>query len=123
MTANQITNATLATQLYVVQQEMAALKEREDELKSTLLTSLKDQGVGFVRLDNGTSFTRSHRETLKVKDEEKARAWAEDNYCLKIDTTKAMKILRREMKMPKFFTRVIGEDYLTVKRTTESDEE
>jgi hypothetical protein len=123
MAKQDLSNITLATQLFAVQAEKTAIEAREKELKDALLASLTKQGVGFVRLDNGTSFTRSHRETLKVKDEEKARAWAEENYCLKIDTTKAMKILRREMKMPKFFTRVIGEDYLTVKRPNDTGDD
>lgn len=113
---------TLAASLYTVQEQIAFLKEREDELKDQLVANLKEQGVSFVRLDDGTTFTRSHRETLKAKDENKARAWAEENNCLKIDTTKAMKILRRELKMPKFFTRVVGDDYLTVKRGAEDEE-
>lgn len=116
MTTQQLEQRTIASELYSVQEEISTLKEKEEELKDTLLTSLKKQGVGFVRLDNGISFTRSHRETLKAKDEEKARAWAEKNNCLKIDTTRAMKILRRELKMPRFFERVIGTDYLTVKK-------
>lgn len=110
---------TLATELFDVLKEKALIEKREEQLRGALLTSLKEQGVGYVRLDSGTSFTRSHRETLKVVDEEKARAWAEEHYCLKIDTAKAMKILRRELKMPKFFTRTIGEDYLTIKSKTQ----
>ena len=114
---------TLATELYEIQQEKAVLEEKEKELKDELLTSLKSQGVSFVRLDNGTSFTRSHRETLETVDEEKAREWAEKNNCLKVDTTKAWRILRREMKLPKFFKRKIGADYLTIKRVGEQDDE
>ncbi len=120
----EISTVTLATELFAVQEQKALIETREKELKDTLLASLKAQGVGFVRLDNGTSFTRSHRETLKVKDTEKASAWAEKNDCFKIDTTKAFKILRRDLKpLPKFFERVIGEDYLTVKRTGDQDDE
>ena len=55
-------------------------------------------------------------ETLEVVDEVKARAWAEEHNCFKIDTGRAMQILRRELKMPKFFKRKIGADYLTVKK-------
>jgi hypothetical protein len=116
MTKGQLSNVTIATELYAVQEQREIIEAREKELKDALLASLKTQGVSFVRLENGTSFTRSHRETLKVKDEAKAVAWAEKNYCMKIDTAKAMKILRRELKMPSFFTRAVGEDYLTVKR-------
>lgn len=118
----EVSNVTLATQLLVVQEEKAVIEKREKELKDALLASLKAQGVGFVRLDNGTSFTRSHRETLEIVDEAKAQKWAEDNNCYKIDTTKAWKILRREMKLPKFFARKIGADYLTVKRAGEKED-
>lgn len=111
--ANQL---TAAENLYAVQEQIKFLQEREDELKAELIANLKEQGVSHVRLENGTTFTRSHRETLKVKDEEKAWKWATEHNCLKIDSGKAMTILRRELKMPKFFTRVIGEDYLTIKK-------
>lgn len=121
--AKELSTTTIATELFAVQEQKAVIEAREKELKDTLLASLKAQGVGFVRLDNGTSFTRSHRETLKVKDEEKARKWAEDHNCLKIDNAKAMRILRRELKLPKFFTRVIGEDYLSVRKKEQQEDE
>lgn len=123
MKTQEISQVSVATELYQVQQEIAEMKEREEELKGVLLESMQAQGVGFVRLDNGTSFTRSHRETLKAKDLAKATAWAEKNNCLKLDTTKAMRILRRELKMPRFFERVIGSDYLTVKRPGEAQDD
>ncbi len=124
MKTQELSQVSIATELYQVQQEKEALTEREDELKDILLGSMKTQGVGFVRLDNGTSFTRSHRESLKIKDTEKARNWANKNDCLKVDTTKAFKILRKELKpLPKFFERVIGEDYLTIKRTGETQDD
>lgn len=114
---------TVAENLYGIQEQIKFLQEQETTLKDELLANLKEQGVTFVKLENGVSYLRSHRETLKVKDEEKALAWAEKNYCMKIDTTKAMKILRRDLKpLPKFFTRVVGEDYLTVKKVGEVDE-
>lgn len=125
MATKELSQVSIATELYQVQQEMTELKEREDELRGVLLESMQKQGVGFVRLDNGTSFTRAHRESLKIKDTQKATAWAEKHDCLKVDTTKAFKILRRELKpLPKFFERVVGDDYLTIKRTgdTQDDE-
>lgn len=115
-------DTTVATELHAVQGQIEFLQERETELKTALLENMQTQGVTFVKLEDGTTYTRSHRETLKAKDEEKARVWAEENNCLKLDTTKAMKILRRELKMPKFFTRVIGDDYLTVKHGHEDEE-
>lgn len=115
---------TIATELFAVLEEKKAIEEREEALKEQLLKSLRDQGVGFVRLNDGTSFRRSHRETLKVVDESGAKEWAENNYCMKIDTAKAMKILRRDLApLPEFFTRKIGEDYLTVKKAGESEDD
>lgn len=114
---------TLATQLLAIKEEKADIEQREKEVTDALLSLLQAQGVGFVRLDNGTSFTRFHRETLEIVDEVKAHIWAEKNNCYKIDTTKAWKIMRREMKLPKFFKRKVGADYLTVKRAGEKDDE
>lgn len=118
-----ITTVTMATELFAIIEEKKLLEEREEALRDKLLASLKGQGVGFVRLDNGTSFTRSHRETLKVVDEAAAKNWAETHYCMKIDTAKAMKILRRELEMPECFERKIGADYLTVKKVGDDTEE
>lgn len=124
MITKEISNVTLATRLYALQQQRELIETQEKAVKDLLLASLKEQGVGFVRLDDGTTFTRSHRESLKVVDEVKAEKWAEDNNCWKLDTTKAFKILRRDLKpLPKFFKRVVGQDYLTVKRKGDKDEE
>lgn len=122
-TIKAVSNVTVASELFAVLEEKKVLEKREEALREQLLQSLQEQGVGFVRLDNGTSFTRSHRETLKVLDENAAREWAENNYCVKIDTTKAMKILRREMAMPACFERKIGADYLTVKKGGEAEDD
>lgn len=115
-TIKNVEKQTVAQKLYDVQEQIKTLEELETAYKSELLENLKTQGVSFIKLDNGTTFTRSHRETLKVVDEVAANAWAQEHYCLKLDTTKAMAILRRELSMPAFFTRVIGEDYLTIKK-------
>ncbi len=112
---------TVATRLEQVLKAKEAIELEEKALRDNLIANLKEQGVQFVRLDNGTTFTRSHRETLAVKKgaEDAALKWSMENNCMKIDTGKAMKILRRELKMPKFFTRVVGEDYLTIKNKEE----
>lgn len=91
----------------------------EKDLRARLLANLKEQGVSSVRLDNGTTFTITHRETLKPKNIEKAMAWAQENNALKIDTTKATAILRRSIKLPSFFKMEKGEEYLVVKRGRE----
>lgn len=114
---SQIQQVTLATELSAITTQKAALEEREAFLRSELLQSLKSQGVRTVKLEDGTLFARTDRSTLRVKpgEEESAFRWAKKNNALKIDTGTAAKILRRELKTPKFFN-VIRTEYLTIKR-------
>jgi len=113
---------TLASELATIEGQMAFLEDQASELREALLANLQHQGVTFVRLEDGTTYRRSHRDTLKVKDEAKAEAWADEHGCWKLDTGKAMKILRRELKLPRFFERVKGKEYLTLVRGTEEEE-
>lgn len=115
------TPLTLATRLRTIQAAKAIMEAEEKEVRDGLLASLKNQGVKSVKLEDGSVFTRSTRSTLKVKDPTKAWIWAEEHTSLKIDTAKAMKILRRELKLPKFFEKVDTE-YLTVRKVGEADE-
>ncbi len=109
-------SVSIASNLFQVQEQIAFLKEQEDEYKAALLETLKRQGVKSVRLENGTNFTVAHRETLKIKNPEKAEPWLDENNCWKPDTTKATAILRRQLKLPSFFRIEKGEPYLTIKR-------
>lgn len=114
---------TLATQLYTIQDDIRILREREEFVKNALLKDLKKQHVKSVKLEDGTHFIISLRQTLKIKDEDKARVWAEKNYCVKIDNQKALRILRRSLKrLPGFFSLKTTE-YLTVRRSNENEEE
>ncbi len=115
---------TTATQLYEVQSEIHALQEQEKKLKDKLLKNLKQQHVKSVKLEDGTVFTIAERQSLKVKagEEDAAQLWAEDNYCMKIDTAKALKILRRTLKkLPSCFS-IASTEYLTI-RGAKSEEE
>lgn len=114
---------SLAAQLWGIEQELERLTEVKDEIRDKLLESLQSQSVKFIRLDNGDSYSVAERQTLKVKDVAKAEKWAEDNSCWKLDTTKILKIVRRELKMPKFFG-IESKQYLTIKRAKgdEADE-
>lgn len=116
---------TLATELHAIVIEKEALEKREEAIREKLLSNLKAQGVDFVRLENGYSFTRAHRETIKpvFGKEPQATKWAEENNCLKLDTAKASKILKRQFHLPEFFERVIGAEYLTVKTPKTVDED
>lgn len=119
----QLTKApdiTIAANLLGVQEQIKFLQEREDELKSQLLENLKKQGVRSVRLSDGSSYTIAERSTLKVVDEAKAKEWLDEHYCWKADTAKALQILKRELKMPKFFKRQSTE-YLTIKRNNKEN--
>lgn len=112
---------TVATQLYAIQEQRIALQEEEEKLREKLLKNLKAQHVKSVKLEDGTVFTIAERQTLTVVGvfSDKAQLWAEDNYAMKIDTAKALKILRRSLKkMPKFFS-VKSSEYLTVRRAND----
>lgn len=107
---------TLAAQLYTVQGQIAFLKEQEDALKESLMELMKSQGVKTLKLEDGTLFMRSERQTLKIKDEEAAKGWLDENYCWKPDTGKALQLVRRSLKkLPKFFS-VSTSEYLTIKK-------
>ncbi len=118
-------NHTVATELLEVEDELAPLVERQKNLKQFLFNALKKQKAKSLKLEDGTLYVISDRQTLDVADEKKAWDWAEKNYMLKIDTSKAMKVLRRELKMPKFF-KVKKTEYLRIVRPddkpSESDE-
>ena len=109
----QTQEMTVASKLYSIQREIALLKEDEEILKAELLKKMKDQHVKSVKLDDDTMFIIAERQTLKIKDKQSAFNWALENNSLDVDTTKAWKILRRELKLPKFFI-VNKSEYLRI---------
>lgn len=125
LVVKQGTSVTTAEKLHSLQLQMAGLKKLEDELRGELFTNLKKQGIKSVQLEDGTRFTISERQTLKAafnKDKE-AMAWAEESFCVKVDTAKALKMLRRSLQpLPNFFT-VSTSEYLTVRRKGEVEED
>src|SRR4051794_24941840 len=108
---------TIATRLHSIQLEKAKLAAEEEQLKEVLFESLKRQGVKSVRLTNGVMYLRSYRRTLKPirGKEDQAWQWAADHNCLKIDTSKSLKVLGRELHLPEFF-RIDPSEYLVVRR-------
>lgn len=121
---NQLSPLSVATELHAIELQEAAIKVRKEQLREVLFESLKYQGVKSVRLDDGTVYLRSERHTLKPvpKYAEDAWKWAATHYALKIDTTKAHKILSRELKLPRFF-KVDKSEYLVVRRAGQLDAE
>lgn len=111
---------SVATLLYKTQREIEPLLKLEKELKETLFKSLKSQKVRSLKLEDGTTYIISERQTLKVKDEDKAWEWAMENphARLKIDSGAALLVFRKELKLPKFFSKTVSE-YLTIKRRGE----
>lgn len=105
---------TLASELYMVQQEIAELEKREALLKSALLSKM--QGIKSVKTDTGVMYIKEHRESLVINDYGKAAEWLDANNCWKADLTKARQICRRSIKLPKFFEMIKGEEFLIVKR-------
>ncbi len=110
-------NLTIANQLQIVQNTLKALEVEEKKLKEVLLESLKKQGVKSVKLENGTQFIRAEKQTLTVKPgfEEEVQLWSEDFNCMKLDTAKALKILRRSLKKPPKWAAIRETEYLTIR--------
>lgn len=124
MTTKQLTKiepSTLASELHFLETVIAEEEARAKKMREELLHILQSQHIKSVKLDTGDMYIVSERQTLKVKDQAKAEKWAEDNSCWKLDTTKILKIVRRELKLPKFFG-IESKQYLTIKRA-KGDEE
>jgi hypothetical protein len=114
---NQLSPLSVATELHAIELQEAQIKVRKEQLREVLFESLKHQGVKSVKLEDGTVYLRSERHTLKPvpKYQEQAWAWAAEHNSLKIDTTRAYRILSRELKLPRCF-RVHKSEYLVVRR-------
>ena len=121
---NQLSPVTVATELHAIEMQEAAIKVRREQLREALFESLKAQGVKSVKLNDGTMYLRSERHTLKPVSTRKEEAWqwAAEHNALKIDTPKAFQILRRELKLPRFF-KVEKSEYLIVRRPGQLQEE
>jgi hypothetical protein len=127
--ARAIKPVTVATELYAVisakkalMEQLKPLEDREEELRSVLLANLKQQGVKHLKLDSGAMFVRAFRTTLKVADDAAAMVWATERRSLKVDTAKALKIIRLSGDdIPECFERQDTE-YLTVKRGVNENE-
>src|SRR5918998_1140240 len=104
-TQTALSPVTVATELHAIQAEQKRLKEREDELRAALFESLRSQGVASVKLQDGTQYVVAKRHSLEplLTMKEQAWKWALEHNALKLDTSKAFKILRHQLDTPKFF--------------------
>lgn len=112
---DQTTAASLASQLHTAIFHRKEWEAEEKKLRDQLLDNMKKQGVKTVKLDDGTLYVRATRSTITVVDDKAADEWAKQNNCLKVDTAKALKIVRlRQEDLPKFFKQSDTE-FLTIK--------
>lgn len=92
--------------LYDVRKQMSELREIEKKLVREVMEDFTTSGKR-----RGDHFTVAQKQTLKVVEPEAAFTWAAERGCITVDTTKAMKILRREFEIPEFFE-IRKTDYL-----------
>ena len=112
----------IASKLYKLREEIAAfddsikpLKEKEETLRTDMLTALKEQRLDSFRDENvPLTFTRAYRSSLEITDAFHAMDWAITNECAKVDTIAANKKLKGVGALPKGFDYKETE-YLTVK--------
>ncbi len=110
----------LSEKLFKIRQEIAAweeqvkpLKEKEDELRQSMLEALKSHRMQSLETERGITYTRASRATLGILDPKKAMVWALSNDCAKVDTVKAGKMLKGAGALPDGFEEKFT-DYLQV---------
>lgn len=111
----KLSSAALAENMASLKAKMTSMQMEYDEMAAELLTRMKGEGMSQLGI-----FYRSLRQTLKVTDINAAMVWAQDKNVLKIDTAKAMKLIKREFEVPAFFA-VKEVEYLRTK--TQQEEE
>lgn len=95
-----------------------AAKEKIKEIRAQLAEAMKIQGRHNI-FNGGYQFTFKHNPpSFEVANEPLALQWAAENHCLKIDTTKAKTLLKREILTPGGFVRT---DSITVSRSAEKE--
>lgn len=85
-------------ELYQIRKTMSAMRDREKVLTKQVYETMRENGQR-----RGDHFIVAMKQTLKVTEPEMAFAWAAERNCITVDTTKALKILRREFTIPAFF--------------------
>lgn len=101
--------------LYKVRQDILVLTALSKSLAVKVLESLKEKGT-----KRGGRFKISLRQTLRVTDHDTAFKWAAERNVMDINTTKAMRLIRREFVVPEGFA-VQQTEYLSM-RTARNDE-
>ncbi len=93
------------------------LKIEEENLREEMMSALKKNKLTSFKSDvTGSAYTRAYRASLEVVDGEKALKWALKNDSVKIDTTKANKLLKGAGALPEGFEQKETE-YLTISKS------
>ena len=108
----------IADALEAVRLNMADQKKVERDLTAQLLDALHAE-----QIDRAGNYKLSKAISLKVVEPEVAVQWAAQTNCLKVDTSKAMQILRHSFDDPnKYgFERVETERIVPIKGTKEEE--
>lgn len=114
-------------QIEELQALMTPFKDREVELRTKLLETMKKKGYRYVSATSGLGWGITHGRvtyTIKKGMEETAMKWALSDFpaILTISSAKLAKVVKPMLQQPDFMEENKGEDFLTV-RQNEADEE
>lgn len=82
---------------------LRTLKDKRERLKEEMLGAFRHYKMASVVTKHGVTYRRSFRASLAVSDPKKALAWATENRCVKVDTTKAASLLKGTGALPEGF--------------------
>lgn len=102
--------------------EIEPLLAEEKELRAELVEVMEKAGRKSSRTDSGLAFVVAQRKSITPIEgkEQDFHNWCAENNCLKPDSAKATKLLKREIHLPHFVQEIVTK-YLSIK-TSESDE-
>ena len=87
---------TYAVALRKAEEGLELVEAKVKEMRMRLLENMKSQSVRRVDLENGDSYIIAHRDSLVIKNERMAFAWANENpeARMKLDTSAALKVVK-----------------------------
>lgn len=114
-------------QIEELQALMIPFKDKETELRTKLLDTMKKKGYKYVSATSGLGWGITHgRHTYTIKKgmEETAMQWALNDFpaILTISSAKLAQVVKPMLTPPEFVEEKIGDDFLTV-RQNEADED
>lgn len=107
--------AELAAYMQGVRKDITEATERYKQASDMLLTMLKVNNKKREGI-----FTIATRQTLKIVNESQALAWAREKSVFKIDTAKAMRVIRRQLEMPEGF-KIEQTEYISTAGSKETE--